>query len=335
MDKKYPTILFVSSYSAAFVLRDIALLQKHYKVLVANFVGIKKTIRDTLYTIVTLWKNFRKADLAFIWFADFRALATIILGKIFAKRTILVIGGYEVACEADISYGGAFAKSTKRKISWIIQHADVIISVSKTSQKELQDNYGIHSSLLVYNGVATEKFTINPNITKQKIAITVGRITKSNLIRKGIESFVRAAELIPQTPCYVIGKYDEDAYKYLRSLAHDNVIFTGFVSDDELIKFYQKAKVYVQVSGHEAFGISLAEAMLCGCIPITTDKGALPEVVGNNGLVVPFNDPHSIAKAISEAMSIEGEYGCREHILENFSMKNREIALLDIINGVI
>lgn len=74
----------------------------------------------------------------------------------------------------------------------------------------------------------------------------------------------------------------DDSIDYLKSIATPNVEFTGFVAEDELIKWYQKAKVYNQPSWHEGFGISVAEAILCECIPVVSDCGALPEVVNRS-----------------------------------------------------
>jgi hypothetical protein len=69
----------------------------------------------------------------------------------------------------------------------------------------------------------------------------------------------------------------------LRQAASPNVEFLGFVSDEELFSLYARASVYVQASMHEGFGLSVAEAMSAGCIPVVTRAGSLPEVVGDVG----------------------------------------------------
>ena len=87
----------------------------------------------------------------------------------------------------------------------------------------------------------------------------------------------------------------------------------------------------MQVSAHEGFGISLAESMLCECVPVVTERGALPDVTGHTGFYVPFNDPEETAKAIIKAIGSGKGSEARNHILENFSMKRREEALKRII----
>ena len=335
MDKRDITVCFVSSYSVAFVLRDIEIIKKNFTTRVANFIGIRKTLKDTFKTVRIILKNLRKSDVAFIWFADFRALLTVIFAKILKKKSILVIGGYEVAYVPEISYGGTLNTFLKKKISWIIHHTDFVLSVSEASRKELQEYYSFDNSQLIYNGVETEKFNVDEEIGKENIAITVGYINGSNLLRKGIEIFVKAAAYIPEVPFLVIGKYDEKTYNYLKTIASPNVVFTGFIPEVELIKFYQKAKVYVQVSAHEGFGISLAEAMLCECVPVVTKRGALPEVAGKAGFYVPFNNPEETAKAIKQAIESNKGSTARNHIFENFSMKRREVALTKIIRDTL
>ena len=81
------------------------------------------------------------------------------------------------------------------------------------------------------------------------------------------------------------GKQSKCALNKLKSEALNNVKFLGFVSDD-ILKTFQESKVYLQLSRHEAFGLSVLESMNYGCIPIVTNIFALPEVVGGNGYIV-------------------------------------------------
>jgi glycosyltransferase involved in cell wall biosynthesis len=68
----------------------------------------------------------------------------------------------------------------------------------------------------------------------------------------------------------------------------DRIEQTGRVSDDELIRRYQTCAVLAQPSYNEGFGLPVAEAMLCGLPVVVSDGGALPEVAGSAGKVVPL-----------------------------------------------
>ena len=109
----------------------------------------------------------------------------------------------------------------------------------------------------------------------------------------------------------------------------------GFLPHDSLIEYYQKAKVYCQLSYRESFGVSLAEAMLCGCVPVVTSKAALPEVVGDTGYYVPYGDPKATSEAITKALNLTREMGGSERIKGLFTLEQRKERLIDIIKGVL
>ena len=158
--------------------------------------------------------------------------------------------------------------------------------------------------------------------------VTTGNVIKSNLTRKGLETFVKSARFLPEADFVLIGRHMDDSIDYLKAIATSNVKFTGYVSLDKLIDYYQRAKVYVQVSAHEAFGIALGEAMLCECVPVVTDRGALPEVVGDTGFYVPYGEPEATAEAISKALNCGKGKEAGERIKEMFPPEKRERELV-------
>ena len=85
-----------------------------------------------------------------------------------------------------------------------------------------------------------------------------------------------------------------------------DVIFTGYVPDDDLPKLYNAADLFVFPSIYEAFGLPPLEAMACGVPVITSDRGAFPEVVGDAGIMVDPYDIDALAKAMYEVLSNEG-----------------------------
>ncbi len=70
-----------------------------------------------------------------------------------------------------------------------------------------------------------------------------------------------------------------------------NIIFTGFVSDEEMVALYKSAKVYVVPSFEEGFGIPLLEAMACGVPVASSQRASLPEVGGDAAI---YFDPYSV-----------------------------------------
>ena len=74
--------------------------------------------------------------------------------------------------------------------------------------------------------------------------------------------------------------------------------------------------------------------MSCGCVPVATRNGALPEVVGETGFYVPFADSLSTARAIETAMTSGKNEEARHRILANFPIQRRELELVEEIESL-
>ena len=134
--------------------------------------------------------------------------------------------------------------------------------------------------------------------SRERMAMTVGHLVRNTLEQKGHRPFVRAAAELPDVRFVFVGKWHDDAIEVLRELAGDNVEFTGWVSDEELHDLYRRASVYVQASRHEGFGLAVAEAMLAGCVPVVMNVTAMPEVVGDAGVLIESQEPEAVAAGV-------------------------------------
>lgn len=103
----------------------------------------------------------------------------------------------------------------------------------------------------------------------------------------------------------------------LAGLAADELLFTGYVPDMELIQLYNLCTLYVFPSWHEGFGLPALEAMACGAPVIGANTTSLPEVIGiDEALFDPF-DIASITAKLVQALEVEGfRNRLREHGLE-------------------
>ncbi len=86
----------------------------------------------------------------------------------------------------------------------------------------------------------------------------------------------------------------------------DRVHYLNRVDEGELDALYRSAIALVFPSQYEGFGIPVLEAMTRGCPVIATDAGALPEVVGGAGLLVPPCHPGALAAAIARVLEEPG-----------------------------
>jgi len=81
-----------------------------------------------------------------------------------------------------------------------------------------------------------------------------------------------------------------------------DVLRVGFVEENDLAGFYTLASVYCQPSFYEGFGLSILEAMSCGCPVITSNVSSTPEVAGKAALFVNPNETREISEAIKKVL---------------------------------
>lgn len=329
-------ILFIRKWPSSFIQNDLKILKKHFNVKVVDFSLDIKDPKNALKTVFGMISGIIWTDIVFSWFASGHSCYAVKLSKIFKKKSVVVVGGFDVVVMPEINYGLALNPKFIPKLQYILKNADKLIAFSNNSAYYASKYLNTSKVEVVYLGI--ERVNLNSNLdslaNKDNLVITVSYLTKSNLQRKGLETFVKAAKYVPDTNFVLIGQHKDDSINYLKSIAPSNLRFTGYVSDDELADYYKKAKVYVQVSAHEGFGLAMAEAMAFGCVPVVTDRGAIKEVVGDTGFYVEFGDFEETANAIKDALKSDKGKKAKRRVETKFTMEKREIKLLEIMNSL-
>ncbi|SMF94943.1 Glycosyltransferase involved in cell wall bisynthesis [Methylomagnum ishizawai] len=85
-------------------------------------------------------------------------------------------------------------------------------------------------------------------------------------------------------------------------LGGDEVVFTGYIPDEELVQLYTLCRLFVFPSWHEGFGLPALEAMACGAAVIAANTSSLPEVVGREDALFDPMDARSIASRMAQAL---------------------------------
>ena len=321
-------LLFVHNRLTSFVRFDLDSLREHFEV-------TERPLVFRAFNPLKLWREVSEHDLVFGWFASWHTFLPLLWARIQRKPSILVVGGYDVANLPEIGYGNQRG-GIRSWVSRLAMHsASTLVTNSHYSQNEVVANAGIARKKLevVHHGLM-DPFGQLPGARRERTVLTVGNVNRSNLQRKGLKPFVLSAGLIPDARFAVVGAWQDRAIDELKAIASPNVRFFGHVSDEGLHAHYREASVYVQASMHEGFGLSMAEAMLAGCIPVVTRAGSLPEVVGQCGVFCECLDPGSIAEAIRRAFEVQenGRAQARERILVCFPPEKRREALRRIVS---
>lgn len=206
-----------------------------------------------------------------------------------------------------------------------------IVTVSHQSRQDIVQAFACNPDVVsvIPCGVDTDLFSPQQNIIRESYRLITTASSDQPL--KGLSVLLNAfAELIPEFPelhLIVIGKLKEngDTERELKRLQlHKSVEFKSGISTEKMIQEYAKATIAIVPSLYEGFGLPAAEALACGTPLISSDGGALPEVVGDAGRLVKAGDVRQLTSVIKnllndtsqrELLSRKG----REHSLQQLS----------------
>jgi glycosyltransferase involved in cell wall biosynthesis len=321
-----PRVLYVHSRKASFVAIDRAILAERYEVEDLYQPG-------RLPDPVAVVRGVLRADLVFGWFASWHTFLPITLAWILRRPSVMVVGGFDTANMPDIGYGYQQGGLRRLASRWIMRRAGRLVTNSEYSLGELERNASVPAArvTVIHHGVP-DPFGALPPERKRREALTVGHLVRSTLEQKGHRPFVAAARELPDVAFTFVGRWHDDAIDDLRAIAGDNVEFTGWLSDDELLERYRRAAVYVQASRHEGFGLAVAEAMLAGCVPVVMDVTAMPEVVGDAGVLISSQDAGAVAAGVRRALDAgpAAARRARDRIVSAFPMARRREGILHV-----
>lgn len=217
-----------------------------------------------------------------------------------------------------------------------LKKADVLLAISEYAKKEIIDS-GLVPEYKVFN-VSTaiddsfekrtyskdEKLSLNSkfNIKGEFILYTGGADERKNLPRL-IEAYALLDEPLRKEHRLVFAgrmpSGDIDRFKAIaksHGLKSEDILFTGYVEQEELIALYNLCKLYVFPSWHEGFGLPALEAMSCGAPVIGANTTSLPEVIGlDDALFDPMN-VSQISRKMKLALT-DSDY--RKSLCENAS----------------
>ena len=323
-------LLFVHSRQASFIAIDREILAERYEVEDLFQPGRLPNPLRVLRSVV-------RADVVFGWFASWHTFLPISLAWLLRKPSVLIIGGFDTANMPDIGYGYQQGGIRRLASRWIMRRARRLVTNSDYSLSEIERNTEIPPARVrvIHHGVP-DPFGEEPP-AKEREALTVGAIDHTTLVQKGQLPFVEAAAELPDVRFTLAGKWLDGSVDALRARAGDNVRLTGWLSDEDLHSAYRRAAVYVQASRHEGFGLAVAEAMLAGCVPVVTNVTAMPEVVGNAGVLIESQEADEVAGAVRRALELgpDAARRARERILTAFPMERRREGILQVVEDAL
>ncbi|MEE8056618.1 MAG: glycosyltransferase family 4 protein [Pseudomonadales bacterium] len=222
-----------------------------------------------------------------------------------------------------------------------------VVTVSERSREDIAAAFAIQPAgiSLVYNGIDTEEFRPMPDVTRKpyRIMATASADTPVKGLRYLLEAIAALASRYPELTLLIVGKPmpGGDTEQLIRRLAlGERIRFVSGISTPQLVAHYAQAQVVVVPSVYEGFGLPAGEAMACGVPVVSTNGGALPEVVGDAGIQVPVKDSQAIAQAVADLLGDAdkrqrlGEAG-RQRIEQLFCWKRAARQMTDYYRHVL
>lgn len=202
--------------------------------------------------------------------------------------------------------------------------ADRIITASQHSKQDLLQHLHLaEKHIAVISDGVSERYTVlgHDDVLLRQInaryhipgrfLLYVGGFDRNKNLITLLQAFRRLLENHPSlkdTVYLVFTGTLTPAADTLRALSREwglgrSVIFTGFAPEEDLIRLYNAAEVFVFPSLYEGFGLPPLEAMACGTPVICSNAASLPEVVGDAAMQVSPDSPAELASAIYDVLS--------------------------------
>ena len=324
-------VLFVHNVNTSWVDRDREIVESKHKVL--NF--YVSSVWN--YFSLKWFFNVCKSDVIYCWFASFSFFPVIILGRILGKRILIVSGGFDAAKANTIEYG-AFTKSKFNQFfrRILFSYADKVLCVSKANLAETVINAKVSPERceLVYHGFSPYKKPLVSWSKRKNQVVLLCRSDSDTFYLKGIDQFLRLAELMPTFSFILIGNVSKKVEALLEKQLVPNFRWTNFLEFDgeEFNQVLNDSKVLVQLSQYESFGCSVIDGAIRGCFPITTSNLALFEVTKDVGSIVFSNNLDIFKNKILDVFNQEIDVNetVRRALLK-YPLENRKKSILNLI----
>lgn len=225
------------------------------------------------------------------------------------------------------------------KVKLALWQSNRVLTVSQAAKREIAEYIGIDDSLIdVISEAPNPMFEIiNESETRRcfreelkiplnvKLIVYVGGMAPHKNLHRFLDAFAKAQEqeqeVMDNVHLLLVGDYkgagfhsnydslqqrvDKDTY--LNSKVH----FSGFVSDEQLVLIYNDAMTVTMPSLSEGFGLPAVEAMACGTPILSSNRGSLPEVIGDAGL---YFDPYDTDAICCEIIKLSSDEMLRQEL---------------------
>lgn len=338
--KKNVTVVY--SVERSFVKSDISILEalgfRVYKIHsrpeknLLNF--LLNRIREKLKSILFI----SRSKVLISWFNDYHSFIPILFSKLFFKKSIIIVGGYDAIVDNKNNHG-LFFKGGLRS------------TIAKLNYKMVNEVWIVHKSLENGCDFAKQKFNIISGVrrftSKKNIVIkelntgydtrfwnydqneektgvlTAAFFSEKRVINiKGLNIFNKLASLLPNVNFTIVGESGIRISDFIN--LESNIKVMGVQTKSQMKELYQNNKFYFQGSRLEGLPNSLCEAMLCGCIPVGSRVFGIPDAIGKTGILFDTEkDLDKIVEFINSDFGVTDFKKARNQVVRKYDISKR------------
>lgn len=340
-------ILYVHKGTSSFVLKDQRILEAVFDVRVLAFVIKRKwampfALLAQFFTLVVLLP---RVDAVVCQFAGHHALLPVLMARLFGRKSVIIANGSDCVGFPSLDYG----HFRKPLLAWssrmcfmrchrivpldetLVYHVPTYHDIDPPAQGIKHFCPGITTPItpLGYGFDPEHWRALGERKPMRFLTVASGAHRSYVRILKGLDMIMAVAPRFPEAEFLIVG-----ARKGSLPDKPANVVEVPFVPHSEIAALYGSATYYLQLSVSEGFGNALCEAMLCGCVPIVGDTGAMPRIIGDTGWVVRRRTPDDVEAALRSALAgaaARDPGAPRERISTHFPDRLRATGLPSIV----
>lgn len=308
-------ILYTFPVRTAFIDRDLEMIRPVAEIKPMEFTQspIKLPFYFILQFFQLLWFLPRTSQYL-CFFGGYHSVLPVWFGKVFGKKVTIQAGGTDCINMPEIGYGN-FRKKWLRKAtvysfkncSLILPVAEALVKQDYSYDPQINPKQGLFNLIpdlrtpirVIPNGFDTDFWRDLGRERKSFsfISVATGTSNPSRAIVKGYDLIEKLAKNHPDWTFTFVG----DSKYVSQNL---NVTVLGKMESSELLELYNSHQFYFQLSTSEGFPNALGEAMACGCVPVGSAVGAIPEIIERSGFILEKKDLGELETILGSVQNI-------------------------------
>ncbi|MFC3417500.1 glycosyltransferase family 4 protein [Algoriphagus hitonicola] len=339
-------ILYTFPVHTAFIDRDLEMIRPVSEIQPLEFT--QSPIQLPFYFILQFFQLLwflPKTNQYLCFFGGYHSVLPVWFGKAFGKKCSIQAGGTDCMNMPEIGYGNFRKKWLRKATIYSFKNCTLILPVAEALVKQnyfydpqINPKQGLLNLIsdlktpiqVIPNGFDTDFWR---NLGKERkpmsfISVATGTSNPSRAQVKGYDLIEKLAKKHADWSFTLVG--DSGYFS-----PNENVTVLGKMDASELLEYYNSHQFYFQLSTSEGFPNALGEAMACGCVPIGSAVGAIPEIIGNTGVILNQKDLFILESKIIELQNTDISSFSKksaERIDHFFNFETRKNALLRALN---